>query len=443
MTTETQAPARQLGIWMTSALVVGSIIGSAIFLLPVSLAPLGINALIAWVVSGLGALAIAFSLARIARGGAGIQAYIEEAFGPTVGYLVAFSFWCSNWAAAAALAISTASAIAWLNPSLQTPVFIVPAAVASVIILALVNARGARAAGGLGIITVLIKILPLLAVILAAALAGAGGQTRGALSAMPLGLASFGTAVALTLYALTGFENVTALVGKVRNPDRTIPLALIGGTLFVVFLYLVSSTSLLLMLTEREITSSTSPFADAIARYWGQGAALLAIAAIAVSAFGALNAMILGTGELAYSMALRGDLPALFARTRHGNTPVAAQLLSASLAILLILANASRATASLFTFVILLSTVAILVLYLVGCLAAWQHSRPSQRPIIIVAIGFSIFALWGSGLEANAWGLVLLAIGYVLRIVVRRLSSSSGSSLTAEASPVAPPESAA
>lgn len=424
----------KLGVWMTTALAIGSIVGAAIFLLPVSLAPLGINSVIAWVVSGAGALAIAFSLARIARGGAGIQAYIEEAFGQTVGYLVTFSFWCSNWAAAAALAISTASAIAWLNPGLQTPTFIIPAAVGSVAVLALVNALGARAAGGLGIVTVLIKILPLLAVILAAALSKAGGELHGQLSAMPLGIAGLGTAVALTLYALTGFENVTAPVNKVRNPARTIPIALLGGTLFVALIYLLSSTSLLLLLTQGEITASTSPFADAIAHYWGNGVALLAIAAIAVSAFGCLNGMILGTGELAYSMALRGDLPAVFARTRGSNTPVAAQLLGAGLAVLLILANASRATISLFTFVILLSTAAILVLYLVGCLAAWRHSRRVERPIIVVAIGFSLFALWGAGAEADGWGLVLLVVGYVLRIGMRRINSSAGSTQPAEAS---------
>jgi APA family basic amino acid/polyamine antiporter len=90
---------------MTSALVVGSIIGSGIFLLPVSLVPLGINSVIGWGVSGVGALAIAHSLARISREGAGIQTYIEQSFGSTVGYLVTFSFWCSNWAANAALAL--------------------------------------------------------------------------------------------------------------------------------------------------------------------------------------------------------------------------------------------------------------------------------------------------------------------------------------------------
>jgi basic amino acid/polyamine antiporter, APA family len=433
----------QLGVWMTSAIVVGSMIGSGIFLLPVSLAPLGINAVVGWVVSGFGALAIAYSLARLAHGGAGIQAYIEEAFGPTIGYLVTFSFWCSNWAANAALAIATASAIAWLNPKLNTTTFIVPVAAASVVILALVNSRGARTAGGLSVITVLIKILPLLAVIAAVVLRGSGGESAGALAAMPFGLAGLGSAVALTLFALTGFENATTLVNKVRDPARTIPLSLVGGTFFVVLLYLVSSTCVLLLLNEAEITASASPFADAVGRYWGGGIALIAIGAIAVSAFGGLNGMILATGELGYSMALRGDLPRVFASTRGANTPVASQWLGSGLAILLILANGSRSTAGLFTFVILLSTVSVLVVYFVGSLAAWKHSRRAERPIIVVALGFSIFALWGSGAEANAWGLVLLATGYVLRLVMRRLNSRASTSPAEEASPAAPPGSTA
>lgn len=432
----------KLGIWMTAALVVGSMIGSGIFLLPVSLAPLGINAVAGWVISGAGALAIAFSLARLTRQGAGIQAYVETAFGPTVGYLVTFSFWCSNWAANAALAIATASAIAWLNPALQTTTFIVAAAIASVVILSLVNARGARTAGGLSVITVLIKILPLLAVVVAAGLSSAAGTTPGRISGMPLGLAGLGSAVALTLFALTGFENATTPVNKIRDPARTIPLALLGGALFVVLLYLASSTSVMLMLGEQETITSASPFADAVAKQWGNGFALFAIAAIAVSAFGGLNGMILCTGELGYSMALRGDLPKMFARTRGTSTPVAAQWLGAGLAILLILANASRATANLFTFVILLSTASVLVVYFVGSLAAWKGASTSQRAIIVIALAFSLFALWGAGAEPVFWGLVLLGIGLALRIGIRALSSRAPSQAPA-AAPAAPPESAA
>ena len=409
---------------MTSALVVGSIIGSGIFLLPVSLAPLGVNAVAGWIVSGVGAVAIAYSLARICRDGAGIQTYIEQSFGSTVGYLVTFSFWCSNWAASAALAIATASAIAWLEPPLQSPRFLIPVAIASVVILALVNAREARAAGGLSVVTVLIKILPLLAVIVAAALRTAASTAPGRVSAMPLGVAGLGSAVALTLFALTGFENGTAPVNKVRDPSRTIPLAIVGGTMFVALIYLLSSTSVALLIRESEIAASTSPFADAIAHQWGSTAGLLAIACIAVAAFGGLNGMLLATGELAYSMALRGDLPGVFALTRGADTPVAAQWLGAGLAILLILANGSRTTAGLFTFVILLSTASILVLYLVGSVAAWQGGRRFDRAVVVVAVGFSLFAFWGTGAEPVAWGFVLLAIGYVLRLAVHRMNST-------------------
>jgi len=106
-------PNRQtIGIWMTSALVVGTMIGAGIFLLPVSLAPLGLNAVIGWVISAAGALCIAFALCRLVRQeGGGIQSYVEAIFGPTVGFIVTFAFWVSSWAAMAAVAIATAAAL--------------------------------------------------------------------------------------------------------------------------------------------------------------------------------------------------------------------------------------------------------------------------------------------------------------------------------------------
>ena len=222
---------------------------------------------------------------------------------------------------------------------------------------------------------------------------------------------------------------------RVTTRSRTIPLALVGGTLFVVLLYVLSSTSVVLLIREPEITASTSPFADAIARQWGSSAGFLAIACIAVAAFGGLNGMLLATGELGYSMALRGDLPAVFSRTKGADTPVAAQWLGAGLAILLILSNGSRTTAGLFTFVILLSTASILVLYLVGALAAWKASRRFERAVVIVAVGFSLFALWGTGAEPVGWGLVLLAIGYVSRLVMHRMNSPRSSTAEAVAGP--------
>ena len=423
-----------MGLWMTLALVVGTMIGAGVFLLPKSLAPLGANALIGWLVSGLGATSIAFSLSLVTRkGDGGIQAYIERSFGPTIGYLVTWALWCSNWAASATLGIATASALAWLWPTIGDGPLFIGLAVGSVALLQLVNALGARTSGEVQVLTTLIKLLPLVAVVVVMVMMNAQHRSQ-ALAATPISIGNIGTAVALTLFALTGFENATAPVDKIRNPQRTIPLAIFGGTLMVALLYFLGSYAVLHLLTVDQIATSAAPFADAISGLWGNVAASAAALGIAVAAFGALNGMVLGTGELAYSMALRGDFPRFFARTDRKHTPVAAQVLGSVIAIVLILANASKATVNLFNFALLLSTASVLFLYLAGALAAWKENTAiGARLVVIVAIGFIIFAFWGAGREADAWGLVLLVVGYALRLVTHRTGSRGDSSPAAEA----------
>jgi APA family basic amino acid/polyamine antiporter len=426
-----------MGIWMTGALVIGTIIGGAIFMLPVSLAPLGANAVLSWVVSGIGAVCIAFALSLFSRfGGEGIQANIEREFGPTLAFLVAWAFWVSNWVAEASVAVTAGSTLSFIGGGQAV---VIPLAVGSVVLLTAINAIGVRASGGFSILTVTIKVLPLIAVIWLFAERGASGGHYEPLAPAPINLANFGTATALTFFALTGFENATAPVCKVRRAERTIPLALIGGTAFVVLLYLAAGTGIQMLLPASTVASSPAPFADAIAAHWGRSAATLAALAIMVSAIGCLNCLILGTGELGYAMALRGDLPPVMARTRGLNTPVVAQVVGSVLAILAILANSSRSTASLYTFIILLSTAGVIVLYFVGALAAWKLTR-EVRPRIVIALAllFSLFALYGTGLEADLWCVVLLGVGLLVRAIARWLG---GSTPLAEASPAALPES--
>jgi APA family basic amino acid/polyamine antiporter len=413
-----------MGLWMTSALVVGTMIGSGIFMLPVSLAPLGRNAIPAWLLSSAGALCIAFALARLSRlGGDGIQANVERELGRAPAYLAAWAFWVSNWVAQAAIAIAGASALSWVNPAYSGPGFVIPVAIGSVILLTGVNALGARASGGMSILTVAIKLVPLVCVGAILALHGAAGKPLQPLAPAPFSVANLGSAVALTFFALTGFENATTPVDKVRDPERTIPRAILWGTLFVALIYLVASTSVQLLLPAKLVAASPAPFADAIALQWGGGIASFAALAIAVAAFGSLNGVILATGELGYAMGLRRDLPAFMTWTRGPGTPVGSQLVAAVLSVLLILANASRASETLFSFIILLSTAAVLVVYLAGVLSAWRLSRSAgSRAALVVALLFILFALYGSGLEADLWCLVLLVLGVAVRWAMHRLA---------------------
>ena len=433
----------KMGIWMTTALVIGTIIGAAIFMLPVTLAPLGLNSIFGWGVSGLGALCIAFALAQFARfGGEGIQANIEREFGPTVAFLTAWAFWFSNWVAEASVAIAAGSALSFLGVEYGGGggTYVLPVAIGSVMLLTAINAAGVRASGGLSIVTVAIRILPLIGVIWLLGRNGIVGGTLQPLAPAPVNLSNLATATAFTFFALTGFENVTTPVSKIRNPSRTIPIALIGGTTFVVALYLLAGTSILLLLPADVVANSNAPFADAIVRGWGPIAGSLAAIAIVTAAIGCINCLILGTGELGYAMALRGDLPAVMTRTRGANTPVVSQLVQSALAILLLLANSSRSTADLYKFIILLSTAAVIVVYFVGALAAWKLAASQRsRLIIATALLFSIFAMYGTGLEADLWCIALLAAGLAVRAIMRRLNSVTGSSPLTEPIPAAPP----
>jgi APA family basic amino acid/polyamine antiporter len=432
----------QIGFWMTWALVVGTMIGSGIFMLPVSLAPYGPNAVAGWVVSGIGAIALAYSMGRLARaGGQGIQAHIDRAFGPFVAFLATFSFWVSAWVSIAAVAVTGAAAISRLVRSLAGDAKIAMAAIAFILFFQLTNALGARSTGRLAVFTTIIKILPLLAVLVVLTQVELAGETVSPLAAMPVTIDKVAAASALTLFAMLGFETAIAPVNKIRSPERTIPRALISGTAFVAILYLVSSTAILLLLSVDGAANSTAPFADAIGRGWGTYGAMFAAFGIAVSAAGYINANVLVSGELGYSMALRREFPLVFAKTRHANTPLNAQLLGTALSVGLILANMSKGTADLFTFMALLTTCATLWLYLAVALAALKQ-RPRLAPAfaVLVGLGFTFFAFYGSGFEANAWSLALLALGALLYAIMR---SRAGSSRAAAASPGVPPESAA
>ena len=431
-----------IGLWMTTALVVGTIIGSGIFMLPKSLAPLGPNALYGWIISGAGVMCIAYALGRLSKlGGNGIQANIEQEFGHTAGFLVAWSFWVSNCAALAAVALAAASALAFVSAALSEPTALLLQSIFWLVALTAVNWIGVRAAGGLSVITVAIKLLPILAVIWIFAERGVAGAPMQPLAPSPVTLTNLAAATALTFFAFTGFETATTPVGKVRDPARTLPRALVGGTAFVVVLYLVAGTAIQLLLSAEQIDASTAPFADALISRWGVGAATFAALTIAVAAIGCLNGLILGTGELGYGMALRGDLPAAMARTRGVNTPVVAQAAGSILGILLLLANSNRATGGLYEFVILISTASVVIVYLAATLAAWKASPSAgQRTMLAIALIFIAFACYGIGWEPALWSLVLLAVGLAIRTVFRRVAATLPTTPMTEAAPAAPRE---
>jgi APA family basic amino acid/polyamine antiporter len=405
---------RMLGPWMTLALVISGVIGVGIYYLPIALAPLGGSVPIGWLISAIGVMSMAYCASRIiSPDGGGIQAYVENELGSGAGFMVTWMTWCSSCVGNPAVALAAAAGLATIIPGLGNHLVLL--ASAFFIVLTLVNLRGIKAVGELAIVTVLIKILPLIAVIVIAAILGGSGAPLQPIDVPPPSFGNVATASALCLFALTGFEFSLSPVGKILNPERNLARALVFGLAGIAVTYLLVTLSLSLIMPNSAIARSIAPFPQAIGSYWGGVAGILAAVAMVVSAFGTLNASILACGEMLYSMALRNDMPRYFSRTNRFNAPHAALLASVGLGFILLALNEAKGTTQLFTFITLLATDAVLYLYSAAAIAAAiKDKRPTTTIACGIGLVFVLFAFYGSGLEAFLLSVALFAAGGVI-----------------------------
>jgi APA family basic amino acid/polyamine antiporter len=412
MTDERQA--RMLGPWMTLALVIGGVVGSGIFYLPIALAPLGGSVPIGWLISGIGIMAMAYCSSRIVSpDGGGLQAYVENELGPGAGFIVTWMTWCSTWVGIPAVALAASAALGTAVPVVAEHLVIM--AFLFTTIFAVINLRGIRATGEVAIVTVIVKILPLIAVIAIAAILLTAGGPVNPIDVPPATFGNIASASALCLFALTGFEFAMSPVGKIREPEKNLARALLFGLAGIAIVYLLVTTSLSLIMPNWAIAKSIAPFPEAIGTYWGGTAALLAAAAMGISALGTLNAALLAVGEMLYSMSLRRDMPAIFDRTNRYNAPWVAQLAGVLLGFVLLALNAAKGTTQLFTFITLLAADAVLYLYSAAAIAAVIKDRkPLTTVAAAIGLLFVVYAFYGSGREAFLLSLVLLAAGGLL-----------------------------
>jgi basic amino acid/polyamine antiporter, APA family len=423
------APRPQLlGFWMCVALVVGNSIGSGVFLLPASLAPYGLNSVIAWGFTAGGAILLAIVFSRLSRAypaAGGPYAYVHLAFGPIAAFIVAWGYWISIWVGNAAIATG---AVSYLSPLLPW-IADVPGASAGVTLfflwlLTFVNWYGIRASGWVQSITTVLKVLPLLAVVLLGLRVLRSGDV-GTAASVPLSVNGITAAATLTLWALLGLESATIPADKVANPSHTIPIATLLGSVITALLCAVACTTVLLLVPPLTLAQSNAPFVDLANHFWGERAGKLLAVFAAISGFGALNGWILLQGELPSAMAKRGEFPRIFAHESSRRTPGFALCFGSVLVTLLILANYQKSMVSIFTFMILLSTTACLVLYAVCSMALlrlqWRGrlggARAGTVPLAVVGVLATAYSLWaivGAGTEAVVWGAGLLAMGLPL-----------------------------
>ena len=349
---------RSITLVHATALVIGIIIGASIFVQPSVITgaiPTTGGVYAVWLVSGIltlfGALIAAELASAFPRAG-GVYVFLREAFSPAVGFLWGWAmFWTMHTGIIAAIATIFARYASFFHPMGDAGVRLL--AVAAVIALTAVNYVGVRQGSIVQTTFTILKIGAVAAIIVAAFAIGAraGVRPSSVVSAAPSFTRSrFPLAVVAGLFAFGGWHMVTYAAEEIRDPERTIPRALLAGVLVVTACYIALNAAYFHVLSPERIAASNRVAADAADAMLGRGGAALMSAIVAVSTFGALNGVIL-SGPRAYLAMARDGLLVSWAGVTHPrfHTPHRAILLQGLWAVVLVSTGSYRA---LFTRVV-------------------------------------------------------------------------------------------
>ncbi len=340
-------PRRDLGLTHATSLVVGVIIGTGIFLKAASMAQaVGTPGLVlaAWVAAGLvamlGALCFAELGALLPHAG-GEYVYLRTAYGEIPGFLFACNAFVLGGAAVAAYGAAVAILVAdihrfdvrWYQHTLQIAGFTWSfefgmrqlVAVGVIAVFAAVNCLGVMLGGRVQTVLTATKVAAILLVaggVFAFGESGDWSNLRAAAGGANGGVAGFGAAMFAALWAYSGWQFLPMAAGEVREPQRNLPRAIVGGALLVLALYLTVNTAYLYALPFWEVASANStayPDAPSVAAravhtFLGGRAAPIAALIFLISTIGSLNGVILSAERVPYAAARDGLFFAQFGR---------------------------------------------------------------------------------------------------------------------------------
>ncbi|HTR51543.1 MAG TPA: amino acid permease [Kofleriaceae bacterium] len=330
---------RGLGPWAAASIVVGTIIGTGVFLKTSVMAKTGGSAvwvLAAWGAAGLlsftGALAYAELGGLFPRAG-GEYVYLREGYGSGVAYLYAWNrFWIGTPGSIAAYAVGTATFLGDALPFGEKPI-----ALALVVVFTAINCSSVRAGGGVQTALTALKVALIAGLAIGAlGLSRAGSWARIADTGRGFpGIAAFGAMVIAALWAYDGWNNLPMAAGEVRDGSRTVPRATVRGMLGVLAIYALVNVGYFYALPFADVVSpgATSVAQRAATEFLGPAAQLVLAAAMAISAISAMHGSMLTGARVPYAVAADGLAPRGLARLgARSHVPVVAVVVQGAIA---------------------------------------------------------------------------------------------------------------
>jgi arginine:agmatine antiporter len=411
------AEARKLGPFGAGALVASNMIGSGVFLLPATLAAIGTISLIGWLTVTVGVMVLALvfaSLARLRPKAAGLTGYVRDGVGPFFGFQSVFLYWLNDWVGTVGIAVAAAGYIAACFPQFHLSGFLVPIAIGVLAVMTLVNLSGAKLVTRISALTIVLGLLPIATVGIAGwfwfqphlffeswnVLGWRGAQPVApspavdTLSVFGISATSAAAAVAASIaqivWAFLGVESAAVAALAMKNPEKNVAPATLGGVAFASLVYIAACTAITGMLPNGELAKSTAPFADAVGHILGPALGVFIAACAAAKATGAVGGWILVTAEAAETAAETRLFPAFFSRGARIGPPRLNLAITFALMVATALLTVSPTLAKQFGQITQIAVLLSALVYGLACISLMRATglKPSERWLSIIGLLF-------------------------------------------------------
>lgn len=387
--TPPQGLERKIGLWSGIAVVIGSTIGSGIFRSPAGIAdklPGPLPMLMVWMAGGVFAICGALTLAEVASAlpqTGGIYVFLRQGWGKVPAFVFGWSQLVMIRAASLGAIAITFAEYFWrvkngapASPEQAMTVRLIAAG--AILTTGVFNVVGVRVGSTFTNLTVIAKYGALLFIIIVAFVFGlpeSGGHYTPAVPPGSFTLPAFGLALVSTLWAFDGWADLSYNGGEVKDPQKNLPRALIGGTLLVIVIYMLANLAYLAVLPIEEIRVSKLVAADVAQKVIGAGGVLFVSVTVMISTFGTLNTVLLTSPRVFFAMAADGLLfKGVAAVHPRFGTPWVAVTLAACLGASFVLLRSFEQLADAFV-------TAFLPFYLLAVAAIFRlRGRPDYQP---------------------------------------------------------------
>ncbi len=422
---------QKIGLWTSTSLVVGNMIGAGVFLMPAAMASFGSIGLLGWVFAAIGSFFLAKVFSNLSKllpnATGGPYAYTHHALGAFAGFLIAWGYYLANCCAIAAILISFISAMSTFFPLLaHNPVAAVAMGLITIWLLIYINSRGIRAAGFVQVTTTILKLVPLIAVAVAGLFFIHVQNFKPFNTSGASAFQAISTTAAMAMFSFIGIECATIPAGEVEDSGKTVSRATMLGLGISTLVFILGSVSVMGLIPAGILSKSPTPYADAAGIMFGNSARYWVSAGMAIAAFGALNGWMLMQGQLPSAIANDKLFPQLFARVNRKNVPWFGMVLCGFISSCFVCMNYSKGLVDQFRALQLVATLSVLVPYLF-CAASYLIIRAQKKAAggwagaIVIAVFAFIYSLWaiaGSGQNAVFFGFIMLMLGVPMYVWV-------------------------